>query len=217
MKLHMRKWVLVALLVVVAATVPLAASLPYLPLIHGTTADEVERLAAWLEIQPGARVADFGAGDGTFAIAMARRVGASGMVYATELDDESLADIRKATKEAGLSNLAVIKGAVAKTHLPENCCDALLSRLVYHHLTDAAAINADLFRSLRPGGRLLVIDFEPGGIMDWIESPQTGERHGGHGTPREKVVKEVTAAGFQLVRGPEPWRGRTYGVLFRRP
>lgn len=131
-----------------------AACLPYLPLIHGTTADEVERLAAWLDVQAGTVVADLGAGDGTFAVALARRVGPSGRVFATELDDELLADIRQAAKDAGLSNITVIRGEVSRTNLPEACCDALFSRVVYHHLTDPAAINADIFRALRPGGRL---------------------------------------------------------------
>jgi ubiquinone/menaquinone biosynthesis C-methylase UbiE len=193
------------------------ANLPYLPLIHGTTAGEVERLVAWLEVQPGTRVADLGAGDGTFAIALARRVGPSGHVYATELDDERLADIRQAATAAGLSNITVIEGAVSRTNLPEACCDVLFSRVVYHHLTDPAAINADIFRALRPGGLLVIIDFEPGGIMNWIVRPETADRHGGHGTPKETVVREVTATGFQLMRGPESWRGRTYAVLFRRP
>jgi predicted methyltransferase len=64
-----------------------------------------------------------------------------------------------------------------------------------------AAVNADLRRALRPGGLLLVIDFEPGGVMDWIGRPETADRHGGHGTPKQTVVREVTAAGFELVRG----------------
>jgi ubiquinone/menaquinone biosynthesis C-methylase UbiE len=211
------RWCVVGLLALGGVVVLTAASLPYLPLIHGTTADEVERLAAWLEVQPGTRVADLGAGDGTFAVALARRVGPSDHVYATELDDERLADIRQAATQARLSNVTVIEGAVSSTNLPEACCDALFSRIVYHHLTDPAAINADIFRALRPGGRLVIIDFEPGGIMNWIGRPETADRHGGHGTPKETVVREVTAAGFQLLRGPESWRGRTYAVLFRRP
>jgi ubiquinone/menaquinone biosynthesis C-methylase UbiE len=212
-----RRGAVVGLLALAGVGVLAAANLPYLPLIHGTTADEVERLAAWLEVRPGAHVADVGAGDGTFAVALARRVGPAGQVYATELDEERLADMRQAITAAGLSNVTVIKGAVSGTNLPDACCEALFSRVVYHHLTDPAAINADIFRALRPGGRLVIIDFEPGGIMDWIGRPGTAARHGGHGTPKEAVVQEVAGAGFQVMRGPESWRGRTYAVLFKRP
>ncbi len=214
---RLRRWVVGVLLALAGMVVLAAATLPYLPLVHGTTAGEVERLAAWLEVRPGTHVADLGAGDGTFAVALARRVGPGGRVYATEIDAESLAEIRRAATAAGLSNVAVIEGAVSTTNLPDACCDALFSRAVYHHLTDPAAINADIRRALRPGGRLLIIDFEPGGIMNWISQPETADRHGGHGTPKETVVREVTAAGFELMRGPASWRGRTYGALFRRP
>jgi ubiquinone/menaquinone biosynthesis C-methylase UbiE len=217
MQRRLKLWVVLGLFALAGVVLLAASCLPYLPLIHGTTAGEVERLAAWLEVQPGTRVADLGAGDGTFTVALARRVGSSGHVYATEIDDEQLADIRQAVTEAGLSNVTVIKGAISRTNLPETCCDALFSRVVYHHLSEPAAINADIFRAIRPGGRLMIIDFEPGGIMNWIGRPETADRHGGHGTPKETVVREVTAAGFQLMRGPESWRGRTYAVLFRRP
>lgn len=214
MSRRLKRW-LIAGLLALGGLAALAASLPpYLPLVHGTDADEVERLAAWLELKPGMRVADVGAGDGTFGIALASRVGASGLVYATEIDGEQLARMRQAVSQAGLANVQVLAAAVSDTNLPEPCCEAIFTRLVYHHLADAAAINADLFRTLRPGGRLLVIDFEPGGLLDWFEH---AGRHGGHGTPREAVVKEVTAAGFRLARGPQTWRGRTYGVLFMRP
>jgi hypothetical protein len=86
MSRRLRPWVAVGLLVLAGVLVLVAVSLPYLPLLHGTTAQEVERLAAWLEVQPGMRVADVGAGDGTFALALARRLGPSGQMYATELD-----------------------------------------------------------------------------------------------------------------------------------
>ena len=148
---RLRQWVIVGLLALAGVVVLVAASLPYLPLIHGTTAAEVVRLAAWLAVRPGTRVADVGAGDGAFAGALARHVGSSGHVYATELDAQRLADIRRAVTVAKLSNVTVIEGAVSHTNLPDACCDALFSRFVYHHLTDATAINAGPLSSSSSG------------------------------------------------------------------
>jgi ubiquinone/menaquinone biosynthesis C-methylase UbiE len=211
---RLKHWILVALVVVAAAGAAIGAGfVPYLPVVHGSTADEVARLAEWLELRPGMRVADVGAGDGGYAVELAERVGPSGHVYATEISQERLAEISQAAAVAGLSNITVIEGTVSRTNLPEACCDAIVTRFVYHHLDDAPAINADLVPRLRPGGRLLIIDFEPGGLLAWIGWP----RASGHGTPRQTVMKEVTAAGLQALRGPESWRGRSYAALFRRP
>src|SRR5262245_4064861 len=185
---------IVVLLALAGVGVLRVANLPYLPLVHGSSADEVERLAAWLDLQPGTRVADLGAGDGTFAVALARIVGPSGHVYATELDDKRLARIRRAATEAGVANITAIRGAVSSTRLPDACCDAVFSRAVYHHLTDAAAVNTDLFRALRPGGRLVIIDFEPGGIMDWIGRPETADR-----SEEGRVGKECRGRGEAVV------------------
>lgn len=209
-----RRRVVIALLAA-AGILLLTASIPYLPLVHGTTEGEVDRLVAWLRIEPGAHVADLGAGDGPYAIALARRVGPQGRVYAIEISPQRLAEIRQAVTDAGLANVTVIDGAVSSTGLPAGCCDALFSRLVYHHLSDARAINTDIFRVLRPGGRVLIVDVAPRGTMSWVTDPAEYRRV--PGLPSEKVVQEVTGVGFQLLRGPETWRGRMYGVLFARP
>jgi ubiquinone/menaquinone biosynthesis C-methylase UbiE len=117
-------------------------------------------------------------------------------VYATEIDTELLAEIREAAAAARLSNITVIEGTVSRTNLPEACCEAVLTRFVYHHLDDAPTINADLARKLRPGGWVLVIDFKPGGILAWIGWPQAS----GHGTLKRTVAKEVAAAGLEPVQ-----------------
>lgn len=214
---RIRRWAAVAVILIAVLLVIAASGLPYLPLVHGSDADEVAQLVQWLEIEPGDRVADLGAGDGSYAFALAERVGPGGHVYATEIDPDRLDQMREGKTRRGLDNVTVVQGAAASTNLPDACCDAVFSRNVYHHLTEPDAINADVRRALRPGGRLLVIDFEPGGPLDLISPPDTGARHGGHGTPKRTVVDEVGRAGFRLVRGPEDWRGRLYGVLFEAP
>jgi ubiquinone/menaquinone biosynthesis C-methylase UbiE len=211
---RLKRRILVALTIVGVAAAAVGVGLaPYFPVVHGSTADEVARLADWLGLEQGMHIADVGAGDGSYAVQLAGRVGPTGRVYATEISDERLAQIRQAVSAAGLSNVTVIEGAVSRTRLPDACCDAIFTRFVYHHLDDAPSINADLARALRPGGRLLIVDFEPGGLLAWLGWP----RASGHGTPRQTVMNEVAAAGLEAVRGPEWWRGRSYAALFRRP
>jgi SAM-dependent methyltransferase len=95
--------------------------------------------------------------------------------------------------------------------LPASCCDAIVLRRVYHHLTDPAAINVSLWRALRPGGLLAVIDIPP---------PFFSGR-GGLGVPAQNVVDEVTASGFELRQLHSDWPGRgplaSYCALFRKP
>jgi ubiquinone/menaquinone biosynthesis C-methylase UbiE len=219
---RLRFWVLTGVLAAIGAVAVIAVAIraaqpPYLPYIHGSDDGELARIVDWLRIEPGTRVADVGAGDGALALALARRVGPNGRVYATEIEEPLLAAMREAAKREAVENLTVIQAGASRTNLPDACCEAVLSRTVYHHLSDHAAINADLFRLLRPGSRLLIIDFEPGGIMNWIGIGRSGGPDRGHGTLKATMVKEVTAAGFQVARGPQPWRGRMYAVLFTRP
>ncbi|HVN26846.1 MAG TPA: methyltransferase domain-containing protein, partial [Candidatus Binataceae bacterium] len=67
--------------------------------------DDADRLAELMRVRPGSVVADFGAGKGALAIPMARRVGPTGHVYATEIDPDQLATIRHKAEKAGLENV----------------------------------------------------------------------------------------------------------------
>jgi SAM-dependent methyltransferase len=104
-------------------------------------------------------VGDIGAGEGQLTLAAAKYIGEAGRVYSTELDTEKLTHLEElALKE---KNITAIKAGEAGTNLPEGCCDSIVMRLVYHHLIKPAEIDASLFRSLKPGGLLAVIDEEP--------------------------------------------------------
>ena len=152
-------------------------------------------------------VADVGAGKGQLTIALAREVGRDGHVFSTEIDPQRLRVLR----EAKLANVTVLEAQASQTGLPANCCDAIVVRRVYHHLTDPSGTNASLLRALRPGGVLAVIDFPPPFFFS----------RGGFGVPAENVTDEVKASGFELVRLIEDWPGRgplgAYCALFRKP
>jgi ubiquinone/menaquinone biosynthesis C-methylase UbiE len=178
-------------------------------------ASDAARLVTALNLDTGQTVADIGAGRGQLTIALAREVGPSGRVYATELDTNRLRDIRQATDSAGLENVSVIEAHATRTNLPERCCDALVLRRVYHHFGSPHLMNASMRQSLKPGGLLAVIDFEP----DSAESSDPSNRDTGdqHGVTSATVVRELSQAGFEEVAVEErPSPGR-YMFVVRRP
>ncbi len=178
-------------------------------------ATDAARLVTALKLHDGQTVADIGAGRGQLTVALARDVGLSGRVYATELDSARLRDIRQATDSAGLKNVSVIQAHATRTNLPERCCDALVLRRVYHHFDNPRLMNASLRQSLKPGGLLAVIDFEP----DSAESPDPSNRDTGdqHGVTSATVVRELSQAGLEVVAVEEGTRPGRYMVVVRRP
>jgi precorrin-6B methylase 2 len=136
----------------------LVAGLAWMAAFAGTAtaqdefASDAARLVTALKLHAGQTVADIGAGGGQLTVALAREVGPSGHVYATELDKDRLSDIRQATDSAGLQNVSVIEAHATRTNLPEWCCDALVLRKVYHHFGNPHLMNASMRQSLKPGG-----------------------------------------------------------------
>jgi len=180
---------------------------------------EVPELATLFELKPGMTVADVGAGFGAWTIRFSRAVGPSGRVYATDIGATQLAALRAAVQREGLTNVTVIEGAVATTNLPQGCCDAILIRDAYHHLTEPAAIVKSLAGALKPGGRLAVIDFPPRPNSD-VPAGVPADRRG-HGVPPEVVEREVGAVLTHVQTRPA-WNASSqpaslYLVLFRKP
>lgn len=170
---------------------------------------EMPRLREVLTLRPGMSVADVGAGRGELTVALAAEVGPMGRVFSSDIDPEALEQIRSRAAAAGLRNVTIVQARASDTGLPVNCCDAVVLRRVYHHLSDPVATNAGLLRAVRPGGVLAVIDFPPPLPLLWPWPPQgvPGNRHG-HGVAAGLVVDEVTASGFELVTVIDDWPGR---------
>lgn len=172
---------------------------------------EMPLLREVLTLEAGRVVADVGAGEGELTFALAREVGSTGRVFSTEIDPQRLQRLREAFVAARLGNVTVVEARGSQTGLPPECCDAIVLRRVYHHLNDPSAINEGLFRSLRPGGVLAVIDFPPPFFLS----------RGQLGVPAKMVVSEVTGSGFKLVRLIDDWPGRgplaSYCVVLRKP
>ena len=178
---------------------------------------ESARLAAVLGLGEGGRVADVGAGKGQYALELARLVGPTGYVFATEIDHKLRHQIQSAAADAKLKQLSVIEGREDDTGLVRGCCDAIGMRRVYHHVSRPAEHNASLHQALRPRGRLAVVDFPSGWFLSTFFRVQgVPANRGGHGVPPESVIEELEAAGFSLEQRIDKWDGGGYCLVFQK-
>ena len=194
---------------VVAAGILLAAGIGLVSFTETRIGrNEVNRLAEMLTLHEGMTVAEVGAGRGWLSVEVAKRVGTSGHLYATDLDPTRLEDIRKAVRGASLVNVTVLQAGERSTNLPEGCCEAVFMRRVYHHLSDPFAVTASIHDALKPGGRLVIIEFKPDGVVGLVTRM---------GLDRAVVVERVSAVGFRAVR-VEAWPGWDhYVAMFEKP
>jgi len=180
--------------------------------VRADATEEVKRLAELMGWKAGTVAADIGAGDGKYTFAAVERVGAAGKVFATEIDAKKLAELKDEVARRKLTNVVVVESKEADTNLPTACCDAIFLRRVYHHLTKPAEFDANLARSLKPGGRLAIIDFPARAGLDPVEGVPSNR--GGHGIPQKIVVEELSAAGLQVEKIVNDWPEGDYCVLF---
>ena len=179
------------------AALAVAMSMTGAPAYAQNNASDTAKLIEVLQLKPGHVVAEIGAGGGDLTVAIARHV-APGRVYTSELGSERLTKLRTAVEKSGLTNIEVVEGKDADANLPAGCCDAVFMRNVYHHFADPATMNASLFRALKPGTRIAVIDFSPRNNAPIAPPGKRGD-NAAHGVNTEVVASELKAAGFQVV------------------
>jgi ubiquinone/menaquinone biosynthesis C-methylase UbiE len=208
-------------LAIVLLAVPLRAQLPDAKQVSQERRQaefELPQLVEVLGLEPGMTVADVGAGFGATTVVLSKWIG-TGRVFATDIGQRQLIAIRDYIKQEGLSNVVVLEGAPAATNLPPECCDAIFMRDVYHHVTSVETFNKTVLASLKPGGRLAIIDFEPGAGSKLPAG--VPENRGGHGVPTADVEGELKAAGFTHLRTIPKWpegdKNPLFLVLFRKP
>jgi predicted methyltransferase len=174
------------------------------------------KVAETLGIRAGSVVADLGAGGGYFTFRLAARVGATGKVYAQDLDDKELAQIRERAEKEKLTQIHTVHGSQEDSKLPELSVDAVLIVDAFHEFTQPDAMMSGIFRALKPGGRLGVID-RTGRLG--LKSTDYMERHM---LPQEILIGQVMRGGLRLVSfdadfaGP-PDETRYYFAVFEKP
>ena len=156
-----------------------------------------------LALAPDARVADVGAGTGYFSVRLARAV-PQGRVWAVDVEPTMVRWVLDRARREQIANLTAVLAAPDDALLPEPV-DVVLVVDTYHHIDARTAYFARLRGSLRPSGRVAIVDFR----MDSPEGPPVGMR-----LAPEAVRAEMEAAGYALA-GSVDGLARQYMLIFR--
>ena len=167
--------------------------------------DEVVSL---LDLKPGMAVADIGAGTGYFAFRIAEGVGPTGKVYGVDLQPEMLEALRGRIAEQGVANIVPVQSGPVDTTLPDAEVDRVFINNVTHEFDDLDASLREHARILKPGGRLVVVDWKPG-KTDVGPPPD-------HRLPPEKMTRAARAAGFSEA-GSSDLLPNQYILFFLKP
>ncbi len=132
---------------------------PWLDRPERESEEQPTRAVKALGLKAGMVIADVGAGSGYYTVRLARAVGPTGQVYATDLQPGMLELIRGKIAREKLGNVTLVQGMADDPKLPDATFDMILMVDVYHELSGPQAFIAKLKRALKAGGRLVLIEF----------------------------------------------------------
>ena len=112
-----------------------------------------------LNLKPGMNVMDVGAGTGYYSRRMASVVAPTGKIFAIDVQQEMLDMLAELSKQAQFANLKPIHGSEKSVALPEGVADVAIMVDVYHELKFPVEMLASIMRALRPGGRVVFVEF----------------------------------------------------------
>lgn len=144
-----------------------------------------------MNLRDGDVVADIGAGTGFYSRRLARAVAPTGKVYAEDIQPEMLERLKKSAADEGIANIIPVLGTETDPNLPKQAMDWILLVDVYHEFQDPQPMLAKIRESLKPNGRVALVEYRAEGDSAVHISPE-------HRMTVEQVLAEWTPAGFTL-------------------
>jgi predicted methyltransferase len=167
-------------------------------------------VVAAVGVKPGQAVADVGAGTGLYTRLFAAEVGDKGKVYAVDISEKFLDHVAKVNKDAGITNVETVLCEPHSVGLKAGSVDVAFICDTYHHFEFPARTMASIHAALKPGGRVVLIDFRrvKGESTDWVMSHVRAGQ--------EVFEKEILDSGFKKVREEKNLLKENYFVVFER-
>ena len=171
-----------------------------------------EAVAEAVGLSDGDAVADVGAGTGLYTLLFAEAVGASGRVYAEDIEPLFLDLVNRRAVDLGFDNVTAVLGREDSVTLPSNSMDVVFIADTYHYFDDREAVMRSIFDALKPGGALILVEFD-------IEAGETKPDYKSHVRfGKAGVISEVEFIGFEFsdeptVEGLE----ENYFLRFKKP
>lgn len=147
-----------------------------------------ERVMDAVGIRPGMVVGEAGAGRGYFTFKLARRVGASGKVYANDIDSAALDHVRQVSRDEGIGNVETVVGEVEDPLFPVTGLEVVVMVYALHDFVRPVVFLGNLKKYLKPGGTVVILDQDP---------EMSGDHHF---LTRERLVALFAESGYELAR-----------------
>lgn len=155
----------------------------------------VPSIFKWARIGLGDTVADIGCHEGYLSMHLAKAVGFSGQVFAVDIEDHRLRTLEQNAAQRKLDNITTILGEFDNPKLPEKKMDAVFVIDTYHEIQEFNTVLEHIRKSLKPGGRLVILEK----LKDHARNKTRSEQARAHTLSPQHVKKELKEAGFAII------------------
>ncbi|MDH3710074.1 MAG: class I SAM-dependent methyltransferase [Cyclobacteriaceae bacterium] len=157
-----------------------------------------------LDLSPGMAVADIGCHEGYLTMKLSPVVGDRGKVMAVDVEQYKLNKLARRLKQQNIINVKTILGDYDDPKLPLNSLDAVVILDAYHEMDDYQKILKHVYRALKPGGRLVMVEPIAKSRLQWTRKKQAGK----HEIAMRYVLTDLKQAGFAIRSKKDPFIDR---------